>query len=91
MDLDNRVTALEAQDYPESLWGLADVNVTISPSEDQKLLSYEAATDKFVLVSPPNNFPEAPNTNQGYLRKTTAGVGSWTLLANDAEYITTKN
>lgn len=38
-----------------------------------------------------NNFPEAPNTNQGYLRKTTAGVGSWELLANDSEYSATKN
>lgn len=38
-----------------------------------------------------SNFPEAPNTNQGYLRKTTAGVGSWQLLANDTEYSTTKS
>lgn len=64
--------------------------MTIAPTEDGKLVSYQNSTDKFVLIDPPNTFPEAPNTNQGYLRKTTAGVGSWELLANDTEYSTTK-
>lgn len=89
--MDNRVSTLEAQTYPESLRNLADVNMTPTIADDQKLISYDQPSDKFILVPPPNNFPEAPNTNQGYLRKTTAGVGSWTLLSADSEYSTTKN
>ena len=69
------------QDFGETL--PLDIN------SDQKYLQYDLITDSFKLTTV-NNFPETPNDNTGYLRKTTAGTGNWVKLINDAEYSYTK-
>lgn len=73
IDLDNWITTLEQHEYPESLRNLADVDDT--NIGDGWLISYDIISDMFVMIDPPNTFPEAPNTNTAYIWKTVAGDG----------------
>lgn len=69
----NWITTLELHEYPESLRNLADVDDT--NIGDGWLISYDIISDMFVMIDPPNTFPEAPNTNTAYIWKTVAGDG----------------
>lgn len=58
-----RISNLESEN-PEALRSLTDVNISLSPAEDQKVLYYNAAEDKFKLkvdASGVSDVPDAQN------------------------------
>lgn len=77
---ETRITALENQDYPESLRNLVDVQVTLGPLEDQKVLYYDATADKFGLKAEGQGIADVADS-QDYVRN----LGAWKLLTDTTE------
>lgn len=88
VDLDNWVTVLESQDYPESFWNLADVNIVTDVANDGKFVKYDFVTDKMILDSV-NNFPETVDDSLNYVWFWTIGEtnGQWWKLSETDEII----
>lgn len=79
-DHETRIDALEAEN-PEALRGLTDVNFgTLDVTKDAKVVSYNFATDKFVLANDNGGIPDAPNASN-YVRQ----AGNWQALATTSE------
>ncbi len=84
LDHEGRIQALES-DNPEALRSLTDVNMTLNAGEDQKVVYYNFAEDKFKLKVDASGVGDAPDA-QNYTRS----AGIWNLLSGTTE-ITTLN
>lgn len=72
----DRLDTLESH---QSLWNLQDTNFpTPTIADDQKVVAYDSAQDKFILKVDAGGIPDAPSDSFGYVWKD----GSWELLAN---------
>ena len=71
------LTTLESQTYPEALWTLSDVQITLSPTEDNKIIYYDSTSDKFKLKTDQGGIPDAPADSAEYIWID----NTWQLLA----------
>lgn len=75
---ETRIDALEAEN-PEALRGLTDTNFgTLDITKDQRVVSYDFTTDKFILKL---DIGDAPNDGSNYVRRN----GLWILLSSTLE------
>ena len=62
LDHEGRISALES-DNPEALRSLTDVNMTLNAGEDQKVVYYNFAEDKFKLKVDAGGIGDAPDAS----------------------------
>lgn len=78
---ETRIDALEAEN-PEALRGLTDTNFgTLDITKDQRVVSYDFTTDKFILKLDSSGIGDAPNDGSNYVRRN----GLWILLSSTLE------
>lgn len=64
-DHEVRISTIEARPYPEALRDLSDVN--IQQFDDQKVVKYDLASDKFVLGDVQSGIQDVPNDGKRYV------------------------
>lgn len=78
---ETRIDALEAEN-PEALRGLTDTDFgTLDITKDQRVVSYDFTTDKFILKLDSSGISDAPNDGSNYVRRN----GLWILLSSTLE------
>lgn len=61
---------------------MSDVNISPTISDDQKVVAYDLASDKFILKTDAGGIPEAPTDGNSYLRK--GDTASWEGISDNS-------